>query len=105
MPYPICSPSLRTTVLRFIIKFAIRAVMLLGLPLFGIFLAGYPMARYLEFPPESRYVQHAPFSWTVFAAYTIFILAVAVPLIITAVRAFRSSETRVSAAATFPWWG
>lgn len=78
--------------------------MLLSLPLFGVFLAGYPMARYLEFPPESRYVQHAPFSWTAFAAYTVFILAVAVPMIITAVRAIRSSGKSVPAA-TFPWWG
>lgn len=41
------------------------AGMLVGLPLLGLFLAGLPLAPYLEFPPLTRHVQHAAFSWPV----------------------------------------
>jgi hypothetical protein len=46
---------------RFLMTFMILAGMLLGLPLLGIWIAGYPISDYLEFPPRTRYVQHAPF--------------------------------------------
>ena len=41
------------------------AGMLIGFPLLGVWLAGLPLAPYFEFPPQTRFVQHAPFSWTV----------------------------------------
>ena len=41
--------------------------LLIGLPMIGATSAGYPISRYLEFPPHTRYVQHAPFSWPAFA--------------------------------------
>lgn len=44
------------------------AALLLGLPLSGAWLAGKPLAAYLEFPPLTRHVPHAEFSWGVFAA-------------------------------------
>ena len=40
--------------------------MLLGLPLLGVWVAGYPVSNYMEFPPETRYVRHESFSWFVF---------------------------------------
>ena len=64
------------------LKFFILAGMLLGLPLLGIVLAGYPIIGYFEFPPKTQYISHAPFSWIAFAAYTLFILAAVLPLII-----------------------
>jgi len=64
-------------------KFIILAGMLLGLPFLGIVLAGYPIGRYFEFPPNTQYISHAPFSWIAFAAYTLFIIALVLPLIIT----------------------
>ena len=67
---------------RIILKFIILTGMLLGLPMLGVILAGYPIARYLEFPPETRYVCHATFSRVAFTAYALFILAVVFPLII-----------------------
>ena len=78
--------------------------MLLGLPLVGATLAGHPMARYLEFPPQTAYVRHAPFSWTAFALYGGFILAVASGL------AWLWRHGRPAAAPRppqrpFPWWG
>ena len=71
--------------------------MLLGLPMLGVVLAGYPMSRYLEFPPETRYVCHAPFSWFAFIAYTFFILAVIFPFIVNAVVRIRQIKIRPSA--------
>lgn len=87
------------------LKFSILAGMLLGLPLLGIILAGHPVSRYLEFPPKTRYISHAPFSWITFTAYTLFILAVVLPLIIKAIESLRQIKNRTSIARTFPWWG
>ena len=79
--------------------------MLLGLPLLGIILAGYPVSRYLEFPPETIYISHAPFSWITFAAYSIFILAVVLPLIVRSIKSFKQIKIRPSPTCAFPWWG
>jgi hypothetical protein len=62
-------------------KLFILSVMLLGLPLLGVILAGFPVQRYLEFPPHSRYVLQAPFSWWVFTGYTVIIVSFVVFLI------------------------
>jgi len=80
-------------------------IMSIGLPVAGIILSGYPISRYLEFPPESRYVYHAPFSWLVFAAYSVFISVVTFPLIIKGVSSISRLEKRPSLESTFPWWG
>jgi hypothetical protein len=53
----------------FMLKFFILPGMLLGLPLLGVLTAGYPVARYLEFPPRIRCVAHASFSWIAFALW------------------------------------
>ena len=45
----------------------LAAVMLMGLPLIGIIAAGRDPRPYLQFPPTTRYVQHADFSWAWFA--------------------------------------
>jgi len=86
-------------------KFFILAAMLLGLPMSGVLLAGHPMARYLEFPPESRYVHHAPFSWGAFAFYTLFIVAAVTPLILNAAKSFRQIKIVSPPTRSFPWWG
>ncbi|MBT8339914.1 MAG: hypothetical protein HKP58_19970 [Desulfatitalea sp.] len=51
--------------------FGIMALMLVGLPLIGIYLSGTQVAPFLKFPPLTRYVQHAPFSWPYFAFYAL----------------------------------
>ena len=86
-------------------KLFILTVMLLGLPLLGIVLANFPVQRYLEFPPHSRYVHHAPFSWSVFAGYTIFILSFSVPLIFKGFKSYGQTKTTPSPLYAFPWWG
>ena len=90
---------------RVLFKFIILASMLLGLPMLGIILAGYPVSRYLEFPPATRYVTPAPFSWTAFTGYALFIIAGVLPLLMPALRSIRPFKPEVSTAWPFPWWG
>ncbi len=83
---------------------AALAALLLGLPLLGAFLAGHPLARYLEFPPLTRYVPHAAFSWPAFALTSIagllgaaFLLALFFP--------DHGRSARPPAYYAFPPWG
>lgn len=46
-------------------------LLLVGLPLLGVYLAGESIGRYLEFPPTTQYVEHAPFSWMVFVGMAV----------------------------------
>ena len=83
--------------------------MLLGLPMLGVWAAGLPVGRYLEFPPLTRYVGPAPFSWIAFAGYALFALAWVVPVVGHAVRAWRRAAGNAPpsgrARRCFPWWG
>lgn len=90
---------------RFFIKLVILAVMLLGLPLLGVWLAGYPVSDYLEFPPETRYVHHEPFSWFAFIIYALMIGTCLTLLIISALRPRHRVEAEIQPARPFPWWG
>ena len=56
-------------------------LMLTGLPLAGIRLTGGDAAAYLEFPPQTRFVTHAPFSWPVFIGMAAAILATVLPFL------------------------
>jgi hypothetical protein len=88
------------------IKFIMLSAMLLGLPLLGIWVAGYPLAQYLEFPPSSRYVTHSPFSLAVFSGYTLFILSITVPPGVILVRALKNRNApKITSTHTFPMWG
>jgi hypothetical protein len=96
---------LESGVKSFFLKFFILAGMLLGLPLLGVGLSGLPVEQYLEFPPETRYVKHAPFSWTAFTMFSLLGIAVIVPLVFQGMRTRRQGRPRQSASYTFPWWG
>lgn len=83
---------------------ATAGVLLLGAPLSGVWLAGEPLAPFLEFPP--RPVRHAVpgFSWGVFLLLAALIVAAVLPLVRRVVRA--PPAPRASAARyTFPIWG
>jgi hypothetical protein len=90
---------------RFFFKFLILAAMLLGLPLGGVYWAGYPLSCYLEFPPKTTYVSHAPFSWIAFALYALLISACLAALITNAYQSRKEVEPRTQPARSFPWWG
>ena len=91
----------------FLLKLVIIGGMLLGLPLVGIFLAGYPVNRYLEFPPKTQYIVHAPFSWPAFAVFFFIILVFVLPVVFYGIRGYKNrSLTAVrSVTRTFPLWG
>lgn len=93
--------------------------LLVGLPLLGVILAGKPIGLYLEFPPVTRYVEHAPFSWSFFLATAVFIVGAVAPLLIRMVTSrltpdpsrftlqappFTPDSSRLTPHA-FPWWG
>jgi hypothetical protein len=90
---------------RFFFKLLILAAMLLGLPVAGVFFAGYPVARYLEFPPRTHYVRHAPFTWVVFGLYAFLISACAAPFILSLIKSRRNVESSIQRSRPFPWWG
>ena len=76
-------------------------------PLMGVFLAGYPVHRYQEFPPQTQYIDHAPFSWTAFAVLTFIILAVVLPLAIQGIQGYKKRPQKAvnSTPKPFPRWG
>ncbi|MGD2127523.1 MAG: hypothetical protein PVG99_15705, partial [Desulfobacteraceae bacterium] len=87
------------------IKFCVLVLMLLGLPLFGLSLANKPISPYLEFPPRTLYVQHAPFSWSAFSGYSFVILAVVTPLITRSLKKPKAPKATLSRTFPFPRWG
>ncbi len=77
------------------------------LPAVGVLCVGLNPTPYLEFPPLTRYVEHAGFNWIIFVGLAIFILAVILPL---DVWVWWSRRAGVRAEETlnrrrFPWWG
>jgi len=82
-------------------KFVVLTAMLLGLPMLGIVLAGYPVEQYLEFPSKTGYVSPAPFAWLAFDAYVLFIVVVVLPFALRIIRTMRESKTRPTAARSF----
>ncbi|MFC1884221.1 hypothetical protein ACFL2O_05580 [Thermodesulfobacteriota bacterium] len=87
------------------IKTFILIGMLIGLPAMGILLTGFNLSRYLEFPPYSRYVEHAPFSWLAFAIIAIFVLASILFPLLNSLGSIRSPNKQISGRLPFPWWG
>jgi len=80
-------------------------VFLTALPLAGLILAGRPLEPYLEFPPRTRFIAHAPFSWTVFGALAVLEAAVLAPLGWGLWRARGAGGPRTVFPGRFPWWG
>jgi hypothetical protein len=91
--------------MKWIVKCSVLTAMLLGLPLAGVLATKLPFSRYLEFPPATRYVQHAPFSWAAFIAYTLFILAVTGPFLVHGLRNRKLTPIKTPPVKPYPWWG
>jgi hypothetical protein len=86
-------------------KPALTVLLLIGLPLLGVIVAGKPLAQYQEFPPVTRYVEHASFSWPVFILLAMVIFAVTGVLAFRFFGAAESGEKPRQPVRTFPWWG
>lgn len=81
-----------------LLKPSILVFMLLGLPLAGVWVAGHDVTAYLEFPPQTQYVDHAPFSWPVFVGLSVGILIVVLPFLLQVIaHNLRGALTRTSA--------
>jgi hypothetical protein len=79
------------------------AALLIGLPLAGVVCTGQDAALFLEFPPRTQYVEHAPFSWPVFIFVSAGIAAAVLPFLLRVLNNFRRPAP--AAAECFPWWG
>ena len=80
-------------------------VMLIGLPLAGVALAGKAVSPYLAFPPVTAFVAHAPFSWLAFIALTAMVLVSVTPFVYRVARSkWPARETPVSRR-PLAWWG
>lgn len=86
------------------IVLAMLSIFLIGLPLLGALWANQPLAQYLEFPPLTRHVQHAPFSWLAFAMVSItglLLLGALLSLYLPPL----PLQTKSPVSFSFPWWG
>ncbi|KJS33482.1 MAG: hypothetical protein VR64_01490 [Desulfatitalea sp. BRH_c12] len=85
------------------VQWALMTVMLLGLPLLGIGLAGRDVRAYLTFPPLTGQVAHAPFAWSFF----IFFAAVDLLFLLFLIRlpAYGYHARRRSSTGRLPHWG
>lgn len=80
------------------------SLLLCGLPLIGVLLTGRPLALYLEFPPLTRYVTHAPFSWGMFTLFALLIGGALAPFTWRVLRS-RSPLATPAPPRRFPCWG
>ncbi len=80
-------------------------ILLIGLPLAGAYLTGGPVHTYLEFPPVTRHVAHAPFSLPVFLGMALFIIVFICPFLLRIVRAPDMPRSKKAPLRPFPWWG
>jgi len=89
-------------------RWLLSLLLLLGLPLLGLAFSRIDIQPYLEFPPLTRYVDHAPFSGWAFAIFSLLDLLMAIGL----VKALRHARRHVDHttpiprnACIFPVWG
>jgi len=85
-------------------RLSIAAALVLLLPLAGAAAIGKPLAAYLQFPPKTPDVPHAPFSLPVFLGLTVLILAATAPLLLRLVASGRKESPR-KPVLPFPRWG
>ncbi len=91
-----------------LIRGLICTIMLFGLPLVGVVITGADLTTYLEFPPLTRYVVHAPFDLTAFiiiAALDLLMLAGIVLLLKNGARSSGIGKSKIRQATAFPNWG
>jgi len=87
----------------------ILSLLLLGLPLAGVCIAGNPVDIYFEYPPQTHYVVHAPFTWPLFVLTCAVGLASFVGILYLLFKDRQalnvSQQERNIHAGRWPWWG
>ena len=79
--------------------------MLTALPLIGVIAAGSNIYHYLEFPPKTRYIEHASFFLPVFLGLGLFTLFVSLPFVIRTFVIFSKKDIKAKENPSCPWWG
>ncbi|MEW6448161.1 MAG: hypothetical protein AB1426_08740 [Bacillota bacterium] len=90
-----------------LVKLAGLSLLLLGLPLLGVWLSGGSVASYLTFPPQTRMVVQPPFSWTAFILLALLPFSTALLYAAWLKRppAAAAGDFRKRIKRSFPWWG
>ncbi len=82
------------------------SILVTGLPLAGVYLSGKPVSLFVEFPPLTEPVGHAPFSWPVFLVCLFLAFATLVVMIAFSIlKVSEKSTASSSKVRSFPWWG
>ncbi len=89
---------------KILVRTAFAVLLMIGAPLIGLIAAGRPVPPYLEFPPQTRFVIHAPFSWIAFAIIGLLVCVCAWPLARLPAGAGEKKSLEIRRQA-FPWWG
>ena len=82
----------------------VAAPLLSGLPLLGMALGGRSLEPYFDFPPLTRYVEHAGFSWLAFLLIGSLAVAAVAPFLLALSRGRAVGAPR-RAPGRFPIWG
>ena len=104
MPGKLDIPDRSGSIKTFRYHLGFAAVLILLLPLAGAAAAGKPLAAYLQFPPKTPDMPHAPFSLPVFLGLALLILAATAPLLLRMIL-FRREDGPRKPVLPFPWWG
>ena len=88
-----------------IVRVAVVLSLLFGLPLLGVALTAQPVQPYLEFPPQTRQVQHAPFSWPIFAGVATVIALAVGPVVLRVATSQDRHQKSLGTLRALPWWG
>jgi hypothetical protein len=79
--------------------------LLIGMPLVGVLVAGQPVHPYVEFPPQTRFVQQAPFSWTIFLGLSVLVAVTVGPVVLQVATSRVAERGSTNTTRAFPWWG
>ena len=87
------------------IQLCLIVVLLIGLPMLGVILAGKPIEPYLEFPPVTQHVEHAPFSWSTSIGLFLFIAVMVSPFLVMMMAAPPRGGMDLMRGRSLAWWG
>jgi len=80
-------------------------LLLVVIPLIGVVAKGLPVKQFLEFPPLTKYVEHAGFSWGAFIGLALVSALVLLPFVLRVIRSRTVVTKHAVEAQRFPWWG
>ena len=81
-------------------------ILVVGLPLIGVYLSGRSALLFVSFPPLARPAGHEPFSWLVFMAYLFLEIGTLCVFGVVARGSLPKSDLAIPPVkGGFPWWG